>query len=169
MMAATMSAQDIAEVMNRPYSRELLASRIPARLAYTGLDGDPRVVPLGYEWDGALVTVASAMGSAKTKALQANPKVALSIDSEDFPPKVLLLRGTAQVEIVDGVPDVFLRGSKKRVSDDQWPGWVAGVRALYDQMAVITITPTWAKLLDFETTIPKAEEDIMRARSGAQE
>jgi hypothetical protein len=36
-------------------------------------------------------------------------------------------------------------------------------------MAVITITPTWAKLLDFETTIPKAEADIIRARGGAQE
>jgi hypothetical protein len=28
-------------------------------------------------------------------------------------------------------------------------------------MARITITPTWAKLLDFETTIPKAVEDLI--------
>ena len=166
-MTATLSAQDIAEVMNRPYSRELLSSRIPARLAYIGLDGDPRVVPVGYNWDETHITVASATGSAKTKALQANPKVALSIDSEDFPPKVLLLRGTAHVEIVDGLSEAFLQATKKRVTDDQWPDWEAGARALYDQMAVITITPTWAKLLDFETTIPKAEEDMMRARSGA--
>jgi hypothetical protein len=158
-----MSAGDIAEVLNRPYARELLASHIPARLAYTGLDGDPRVVPVGYDWDGTHVTVASAIRSAKVKALQANPKVAVSIDSEGFPPRVLLLRGTAQLEVVDGVPEVFLRASKKRISDDQWTGWTAGVHALYDQMAVITITPTWAKLLDFETTIPKAEEDMMRS------
>ncbi|WP_205856791.1 pyridoxamine 5'-phosphate oxidase family protein [Phytoactinopolyspora endophytica] len=165
-MTVSLSTQDIAEVMNRPYSRELLASPIPARLAYTSLDGDPRVVPVGYHWDGTHVTVASAVRSAKTKALKTNPRVALTIDSEDFPPKVLLLRGTAQVEVVDGVPDVFLWASKRRMSDDQWPDWKAGVRALYDQMAVITITPTWAKLLDFETTIPKAEEDIVRTRSG---
>jgi hypothetical protein len=55
------------------------------------------------------------------------------------------------------------------VPDDQWIDWQAGVHGLYDQMAVITITPTWAKLLDFETTIPKAEEDIMRARSGVHD
>jgi hypothetical protein len=165
-MTAPMNDQDIAEVMNRPHSRELLASRIPARLSYIGLDGDPRVVPVGYDWDGTRVTVASAVSSAKTKALQANAKVALSVDSEDFPPKVLLMRGAAQVEIVHGVPEVFLRASKKRVSDEQWPDWEAGVRVLYDQMALITITPTWAKLLDFETTIPKAEEDILRARGG---
>jgi hypothetical protein len=168
-MTATMNARDISEVMNRPYSLELLASRIPARLAYTGLDGDPRVVPVGYDWDGTHVRVASAVNSAKTAALRANPKVALSIDSDDFPPRVLLLRGTAQVEVVDGVPDVFLRASMKRVSDDQFSEWEAGVRALYDQMTVITITPTWAKLLDFETTIPKAEEDMMRAHSSTND
>jgi hypothetical protein len=163
-MTATMSARDIAEVMNRPYSQEVLASHVPARLAYIGLDGDPRVVPVGYDWDGNHVRVASAVSSAKANALRANPRIALSIDTEGFPPKVLLLRGIAQVEVVDGVPDVFVRASKKRVSDDQLSEWEAGVRALYDQMAVITITPTWAKLLDFETTIPKAEEEILRAR-----
>jgi uncharacterized protein YndB with AHSA1/START domain/DNA-binding HxlR family transcriptional regulator len=155
-MTATMSAQDIAEVMSRPYSRELLASRIPARLAYTGLDGDPRVVPVGYEWDGTHVTLASAVGSAKTEALRGNPKVALTIESEDFPPRVLLLRGTARIEVVDGVPDVFFRASKRRMSDDQWPGWAAGVRALYDQMALITITPMWAKLLVAAATRPSS-------------
>jgi pyridoxamine 5'-phosphate oxidase-like protein len=166
-MTATMSARDIAEVMNRPHSQKLLASHIPARLAYTALDGDPRVVPVGFDWDGTHVAVASAVTSAKTKALQVNPNVALTVDSDGFPPKVLLLRGAAQVEVVDGVADVFVRASKKRVPEDQFSDWRAGVRGLYDQMAVITITPTWAKLLDFETTIPKAEADIMHARSGA--
>jgi len=30
----------------------------------------------------------------------------------------------------------------------------AQVRALYEQMTVITVTPEWARLLDFETTAP---------------
>jgi hypothetical protein len=41
------------------------------------------------------------------------------------------------------------------------------VRALYDQMVLITIEPDWAKLLDFETTLPKAVEELMLARQGA--
>jgi hypothetical protein len=41
---------------------------------------------------------------------------------------------------------------------------VAGVQGLYDEMVVITITPTWAKLLDFETTIPKAVEDLIKEK-----
>lgn len=32
------------------------------------------------------------------------------------------------------------------------------------QMALITIVPDWAKVLDFETTIPKAVEDLVQAR-----
>jgi hypothetical protein len=32
-------------------------------------------------------------------------------------------------------------------------------------MALITVTLTWAKLLDFETTIPKAVEDLIKAKS----
>jgi len=163
-----MNAEKIAELMARPYAQQLLESRIPARIAYTGLDGAPRVVPVGYEWDGTNITFASVMGSAKNAALQANPQVAITIDSEDYPPKVLLLRGTARVELVDGVPDVYVRASTRRLPADQWQAWEDGVRALFDRMAVITITLTWAKLLDFETTIPKAVEDLVRARAGTE-
>jgi len=51
------------------------------------------------------------------------------------------------------------------MNDDQYPEWVAGVRGLYDEMVVITITPTWAKLLDFETTIPQAVDDLIKEKS----
>lgn len=162
-----MSPEQIAEVMAMPYARQLLDSRIPARIAYIGLDGAPRVVPIGYEWDDTHITFASVMGSAKNDALRANPKVAITIDSEDYPPKVLLLRGIAHIDIVDGVPDVYVRASTRRLPDDQRQAWENGVRALFDQMAVITITLTWAKLLDFETTVPKAVEDVVRARTGS--
>jgi hypothetical protein len=35
-----------------PVAQQLLQSRIPARLAYTWEDGTPRVVPIGFHWDG---------------------------------------------------------------------------------------------------------------------
>jgi hypothetical protein len=38
---------------------------------------------------------------------------------------------------------------------------------LYEQMVAITITPEWAKLLDFETTAPSAVEKLALARGGA--
>ncbi|GLX97381.1 hypothetical protein [Herbidospora sp. NBRC 101105] len=35
----------------------------------------------------------------------------------------------------------------------------------YDRMVLITVVPEWAKLLDFETTLPKAVEDLLLARA----
>jgi hypothetical protein len=37
-----MEQQDVAEVLAKPISQELLKSSIPARLAYVGVDGEPR-------------------------------------------------------------------------------------------------------------------------------
>ncbi|MDX6259949.1 MAG: hypothetical protein QOH84_1637 [Kribbellaceae bacterium] len=50
------------------------------------------------------------------------------------------------------------------MTEEQYGGWVEGVTALYDEMVVITITLTWAKLLDFETTIPQSVEDLIAAK-----
>lgn len=150
--------------MSKPISRELLESSIPARLSYVGVDGDPRVIPIAFLWNGSQVIVCTVPTSAKVPALRQNPRVAVTIDTESFPPHVLLVRGVARVEVVDGVPEDYLEASRKLVPAEQFEDWQAGVRGLYEQMARITIEPDWAKLLDFETTIPKAVEDLVRSR-----
>jgi hypothetical protein len=47
----------------------------------------------------------------------------------------------------------------------QRAGWEAEVRSLYDGMVRIVVTPTWAKLIDFETTLPSAVEELVRQRA----
>ena len=47
-------------------------------------------------------------------------------------------------------------------------GWEAEVRSLYDGMVRIVVTPTWAKLIDFETTLPSAVEELVRRRDERQ-
>jgi hypothetical protein len=153
---------NVAEVLANPLSEQLLTSHIPARFAYTGADGDPREVPIGFLWTGSDLQIYTVPTSAKVKALKKNPRVALTIDTEGFPPNVLLIRGSAALELVDGVPDGYVEAGHKVVPADKMPGWEAGVRQLYKQMTVITVTPDWAKLLDFETTLPKAVEDLMK-------
>src|SRR5262245_14372978 len=155
----------VLEVMNRPISQQLLGSDIPARLAYTARDGSPRVVPVGFYWNGAEIVVCTSTNAKKLLALAANPQVALTIDTNDFPPHVLFVRGTTHVEIVDGIPDDYLAASRKLVGPAAWDQWETGVRALYDRMARIVIVPTWAKLLDFETTIPSNVEELIRQKS----
>jgi hypothetical protein len=156
----------VAEVMGKPISQELLGSSIPARLAYVGRDGDPRVVPVAFLWNRAQLVVCSLPAMAKVRALQQNPRVAITVDTQDhYPPRgVLLVRGTARLELVDGVPDEYVEASRKLVPDTEFGAWEAEVRGLYEEMVRITITPHWAKLIDFETTIPQAVEDLVRAR-----
>jgi pyridoxamine 5'-phosphate oxidase-like protein len=160
-----MTKDEIAAILAKPYAQELITGPEPARFAYDGLDGDPRVIPIGFWVEGDKIAMATAPKAAKVAALRKNPKVALTIDSGAYPPKVLLIRGTAEVEQVPGVPEGYLRAGHKVMTDEQYPDWVAGVKGLYDEMVVITVTPTWAKLLDFETTIPKAVEDLIKAKS----
>jgi hypothetical protein len=51
------------------------------------------------------------------------------------------------------------------MSAEQRVEWEAEVRSLYDGMVRIVVTPTWAKLIDFETTLPTAVEELARRRA----
>jgi hypothetical protein len=160
-----MDRNDVTEVLSKPISRELLGSSIPARLAYTGVDGDPRVVPIAFLWTGEQLLVFTVPTAAKVRALRENPRVAITIDTqEQWPPRVLLIRGAASVELVDGVPDGYIEASRKVTPAEVFTDWEVGVRGLYDRMVRITIDPDWAKLLDFETTVPKAVEDLIHEK-----
>ena len=162
-----MGHEDVVEVLNQPLARELLGSAIPARLAYNGLDGFPRVVPIGFLWNGAELVLSSVSYAAKVKALAANPKVALTIDTSEPPWHILLVRGTAAVEIVDGVVPEYLTASRKGTPEDQWEAFEAEVRSLYKQMARIAVTPEWVNILDFEQRFPSALAKAMARAAGA--
>jgi len=161
-----MKHEQVTKVMNDPLAQELLNSKIPARLAYTGLDGFPRAIPIGFLWDGTRFVIGTATNSPKLRALRANPKVALTIDTNTFPPHVLLVRGAARVEIVDGVAPEYLEASKRYIAPEQWEAFEKQVRALYKQQGRITIVPEWAKLLDFETRLPSAQEKLAAKEAG---
>jgi len=160
-----MQQEKVIQVLSDPLAQELMNSNTPARLAYNGLDGFPRAIPIGFLWNGTQFVMCTATNSPKMKALQANPNVALTIDTTTFPPHVLLVRGTASVEIVDGVAPEFLEASRRYVGAEQWEAFEAQVHATYKQQGRITIVPTWAKILDFETRVPRAQEELMEAQA----
>jgi len=158
--------EDVQAVMQDPVARDLLASSNPARLAYVAVDATPRVVPVGFHWNGEALVIGTVPGSAKVAALQANPSVALTIDTSPptWPPKVLLVRGFATVAHVEGVFPEYIAGARKLTPPEEFERWEAGVRSLYDRMTRITVTPTWVKIQDFETRIPQAVEALVRAK-----
>jgi hypothetical protein len=163
-----MNVHDVSEVLATPIAQELLTGPHLARFAYTGLDGAPRVVPIGFLWNGRELDIWTVPGSAKVAALAADPRVAVTIDTSGMPPRVLLVRGTVTLTTIDGVPDGYIEAAPKAVPAGQLEQWEAGVRALYDQMVLVRVTPSWAKLLDFESTLPEAVQALVDARAAQQ-
>jgi nitroimidazol reductase NimA-like FMN-containing flavoprotein (pyridoxamine 5'-phosphate oxidase superfamily) len=88
-------------LLNDPIAQTLLQSTIPARLAYSWTDGTPRVVPIWFHWTGEEFVLGSPPGAPKLKALAANSAAALTIDENAWPPKVLLVRGSATVQLLE--------------------------------------------------------------------
>ena len=74
-----------------------------ARLSYIGLDGRPRVVPIWFAHADGDIIMITGPKAQKARALAANGAVALSIDSDQPPYKVLLIDGDAQLEHVEGM------------------------------------------------------------------
>src|SRR3954468_10418861 len=149
-------------------SQELLARDV-TRLAYVAKDGAPRAIPIAFSWNGSEVVMCTSKNAPKIAALRRNPTVALTIDTEVHPPKILLIRGRAELEVVDGIPDEYLEMSGTyQMTPEQRVEWEAGVRELYDGMVRIVVTPTWAKLIDFETTLPSAVEELVRQQAERQ-
>ena len=161
-----MQPNEIIEVLNRPISQELLARDL-TRLAYVAKDGTPRNIPIGFAWNGSEIVMCTSKNAPKLPALRTSPTVALTIDTEVHPPKILLIRGRAELDYVDGIPDEYLQANTTyEMTPEQRVEWEAGVRSLYvDGMVRIVVTPSWAKLIDFETTLPSAVEELIRQQA----
>jgi hypothetical protein len=85
----------------------------------------------------------TAKNAPKLPALRHNPAVALTIDTEVHLPKILLIRGLAELDVVDGIPDEYLQMSGTHaMTPEQRVKWEAEVRSLYDGMVRIVVTPT---------------------------
>jgi hypothetical protein len=166
--ALTVQPSEVSDVLNRPMSQELLARDL-TRLAYVSKDGTPRTIPIGFVWNGSEIVMCTSKNASKLASLRHNPAVALTIDTEVHPPKILLIRGQAELDVVEGIPDEYLAADGTyEMTPEQRVEWEAEVRSLYDGMVRIVVTPTWAKLIDFETTLPSAVAELIQQREERQ-
>jgi hypothetical protein len=146
-----------------------MLNRDLVRLAYVATDGTPRVVPIGFTWNGTEVVMCTPTNAPKLASLRKNPAVALTIDTEVHPPHILLIRGEAVLDEVEGIPEEYLEASGSyRMTPEQRVVWEAEIRSLYDSMVRIVVEPTWAKLIDFEQTLPTPVEELIRRREERQ-
>src|SRR4051812_22729917 len=83
-------------LLDTEIAKTLLGSTIPARLAYVAKDGTPRVLSTWFYWTGEELVMATFISAPHVKreagrvsALRDRPDVAITIDTESFPPHVL--------------------------------------------------------------------------------
>ena len=158
-----MTRQGDIALLNDPVAQNLLRAPIPAQLAYTWTDGTPRILPIGFHWDEHQIVLGSPPTAPKMKALAQNPRVALTINTYEFPHKVLYIRGVAAVQLMDEiVPEYVLM--IHRVMGPGAESWLEQVKAMLPSMggmARIAITPDWVGIVDFEQRFPSAIEQAM--------
>jgi hypothetical protein len=145
-------------LLKEPVAQQLLESKSLAHLAYNWRDGTPRVVPIGFHWNGEELVLATAVDAPKTKVLTNGTKVAVSIDRDVSPPKILLIRGTVRTDVVEGLAPEYIAMIRRTMSQEDAQANLAGAARLYPRMTRIFIHPDWVGLLDFETRLPSAVE-----------
>jgi hypothetical protein len=90
-----MSPQDPVAMLNGdPIAQELLQSTIPAYLGYVWPDGMPRVTPIWFHWTGTVFLLGSPLNAPKMQVMSHETPVSLTIDTREWPYKVLFVRGS---------------------------------------------------------------------------
>jgi hypothetical protein len=159
--------QGDVSLIHDPVAQELLQSKAPAHLAYTWRDGTPRVVPMGFHWNGQEIVLATVPDAPKMKALTDGARVALTIESDGAPPKVLLVRGAVRVDTVEGIAPEWAAAAYRTQGAEGGRALVENSAAIYPRMSRIFVQPEWVGILDFETRLPSAvARAIARTQTG---
>jgi hypothetical protein len=148
-------------LLDDPVAQRLLMSRAPARLAYLWTDGTPRVVPIGFHWNGTELVLGTPPDAPKTKALVDGAKVAVSIDTDEMPYDVLQIRGNVRTDVVDGIAPEYEAMTFRTQGRDAGRAWLDSLRPICPRMTRIFIKPTWVGILDFQQRFPSAIERAM--------
>jgi hypothetical protein len=151
---------DVA-LLDDPVAQKMLQSTVPARLAYNWSDGTPRVVPIGFHWNGKEIVLGTPPDAPKMKVLKDGAKVAVTIDSDSMPYKVLLIRGSIRTDTVDGIAPEYAAMTKRVFGEEGGQAWLDQMGPMCPQMSRVFITPEWVGILDFETRFPNALERAM--------
>jgi PPOX class probable F420-dependent enzyme len=136
-----------------PVVQELLSGANLARLAYVGLDGRPRVVPIWFAHNDGELMMITGPKAEKAKALAANPAVAMTIDSSTPPYKVLLVQGDARLEEVEGMAPEYPEIVRRYLgpATDVYLGQLRVKRQVR-----IRVTPTSSRIFDFVKRYPNS-------------
>lgn len=157
---------DLTLLQTLTAQRLLTASQV-ARLAYTGQDATPRVIPVNFLWTGDEVVVGAFADNYKVRDLQARPDVAICIDTADGPPQVLMLRGKVSLTEVEGVLEEYATIQRAGMGAEAGSAYLEAIDKPGLRMVRIGLRPTWVGVLDFQERFPEmTPKPVVAALSG---
>ena len=140
--------QGSLSLLDDPAAQRLLTSQQLAHLAYNWTDGTPRCTPIWFHWNGSEVVMASPATAPKGTALHSGDSVAVTIDDPAWPYSALLIRGSVQVDEVDGVAAEYREAAVRYFGEEQGNGWCDQLPPM--NMHCFRVTPEWVGVLDFD-------------------
>lgn len=162
-------AQGDPALLDTELAQRLLAAPIPARLAFIALDGTPRVVPTWFHWTGQDLVMPTYIAgpnigirhpATRLAALRARPDVAVTIDTDTFPPQSLSLRGQVEITEVTGLAPEYAAAARRYLGEEAAAGMLASVDQPGTAQARIVLRPAWVGLLDFDGRRPSAQGGV---------
>ena len=116
-----------------------------------------------FHWTGEVLAMPTFLAAphvrhpaARLRALRANPGVAVTIDTETFPPEVLTIRGRVTISEVEGIPPEYASAARRYLGDEAAREYLVEIDQPGTRMARIDLRPTWVGVLDFQTRLPSA-------------
>lgn len=101
--------------------------------------------------------------AARIRALRSHPAVAITIDTDSFPPEALLIRGSTRIDEVGGVDPDYAHAARRYLSESEADSYLAEIDQPGTRMARIGVRPDWVALLDFQNRLPSPLGGIQRA------
>jgi len=102
--------------------RDIIDSPNFAHLATLMKDGSPQVTPVWVDYDGTYLLINSAEGRVKTRNLDRDGRVALSIHDQSNPYRYVQIRGHVVSRTNEGADAHIDRLAKKYLGQDSYPG-----------------------------------------------
>jgi hypothetical protein len=164
--AANLPQGDV-RLLDTPTAQHLLTTALVARLAYTGKDGTPRLIPVNFLWTGDELVIGAFAGTYKVRDLRARPDIAVCIDTTDGPPQVLMLRGQVSLAEVEGVLPEYAAMQRMGMGDEVGTAYVEAIDQPGLRMVRIALRPTWVGVLDFQQRFPGLTPEPVLAALGA--
>lgn len=112
--------------------RDLLTGTNFAHVSTIQPGGEPQVSPVWIDLEGDVVVFNTALGRQKSRNLDRDPRVALSVHDQANPYRYIQVRGTVVEKVTDGADAHIDALAKRYLGVDRYPGHEAGVeRVIY--------------------------------------